>query len=93
MIYDVITTKRFDKEVKLCVKRGYDMKNLRTIIKLLAETGVLPKEYKPHKLKGDFKGTIECHVEPDWLLIYEKTDKIRLIRLLRTGTHADLYGK
>ena len=93
MTYEIATTKRFDKEVKRCIKRGYYMESLRTVIKTLAEKGVLPKEYKPHKLKGDFKGTIECHVNPDWLLIYEKTDKIRLIRLLRTGTHAELFGK
>lgn len=93
MTYEIATTKRFDKEVKRCIKRGYDMESLRTVIKTLAEKGVLPKEYKPHKLKGDFKGTTECHVNPNWLLIYEKTDKIRLIRLLRTGTHAELFGK
>ena len=93
MIYEVVTTKRFDKEVRQCVKRGYDMESLRVVIKTLADKGVLPKEYKPHKLKGDFEGTMECHVQPDWLLIYEKAEKIKLIRLLRTGTHADLYGK
>ena len=93
MTYKIETTNRFNKEVERCVKRGYDMEELRTVIKLLEETGNLPKKYKPHPLKGDLKGTRECHVEPDWLLIYEKTDKIKLIRLLRTGTHADLYGK
>lgn len=93
MTYEVFTTKRFDKEVKRGIKRGYNMENLRTVIKILADKGTLPKEYKPHKLEGDFKGTIECHVNADWLLIYEKTEKIKLIRLLRTGTHADLFGK
>lgn len=93
MTYQVTTTKRFEKEVALCVKRDYDTTGLRTVITLLSQTGTLPMEYKPHKLKGDLKGTMECHIEPDWLLIYEKTDRIRLIRLLRTGTHADLYGK
>lgn len=93
MTYTVSTTKRFEKEVEQCKKRGYDMSCLRTVVKTLSETGTLPKEYKPHPLKGDFKGTMECHVQPNWLLIYEKTDKIRLIRLLRTGTHADLFGK
>lgn len=93
MTYDVTTTKRFDREVAKCVKRGYDMKGLRTVIRMLSETGTLTKEYRPHKLKGDLNGTMECHVHPDWILIYEKDDGIRLIRLLRTGTHADLYGK
>lgn len=93
MTYRVTTTKRFEREVARCVKRGYDMKELRNIITKLSETGTLPKEYKPHKLKGDFEGTMECHVKPDWLLIYEKAESIRLISLLRTGTHADLYGK
>ena len=93
MKYEIVTTKRFDKDVRQCVKRGYDMKDLRVVIKTLADMGVLPKEYKPHKLKGDLQGIMECHVHPDWLLIYEKAEKIKLIRLLRTGTHADLYGK
>ena len=93
MTYEITTTKRFEKEVRLCKKRGYEMQSLRRAIKLLEETGHLPMEYKPHKLKGDLEGTIECHINPDWLLIYEKTEKIKLIRLLRTGTHADLYGK
>ena len=93
MIYEVTTTNRFNKEVTRCIKRGYDMEELRNVIKLLSETGTVPKKYKPHKLKGDFSGTIECHVTPDWLLIYEKAEKIKLIRLIRTGTHADLYGR
>ena len=93
MTYKVTTSKQFEKEVKLCSKRGYDMESLRAVIKILTEKGVLPKEYKPHKLKGDFKGTIECHIAADWLLIYEKAEEIKLIRLVRTGTHSDLFNK
>jgi mRNA interferase YafQ len=57
---------------------------------LLAETGSLPEAYRPHPLSGDWKGVLECHIEPDWRLIYQVTpDEITLIR---TGTHRDLFG-
>lgn len=92
-MYEVKTTKQFEKDANLCIKRGYDTAKLREAIKLLSETGKLPQKYRPHKLTGDFKGSWECHIEPDWLMIYDKGKTIKLIRLIRTGTHADLFGK
>ena len=92
MKYTVETTKRFDKAFALCRRRGYKMENLRTVIELLEENGSLPKQYRPHKLSG-FKGgmTWECHIEPDWLLIWEQNDMRLTLLMLDTGTHADLF--
>lgn len=93
MNYKVKTTKQFDKDANLCVRRGYDTTKLREAISLLSETGTLPQRFKPHKLTGEYKGAWECHIGPDWLMIYNKEITIKLIRLIRTGTHADLFRK
>ena len=92
MKYTVETTKRFDKAFALCRRRGYKMENLRTVIELLEENGSLPKQYRPHKLSG-FKGgmTWECHIEPDWLLVYRVNDIELELFLFRRGSHADLF--
>ena len=93
MNYEVKTTKQFDKDANLCVRRGYDTTKLREAISLLSETGTLPQRFKPHKLTGEYKGAWGCHIGPDWLMIYNKEKTIKLIRLIRTDTHADLFGK
>ena len=92
MKYTVETTKRFDKAFALCRKRGYKMENLRKVIELLEENGSLPSKYQPHKLLG-FKGnrTWECHIEPNWLLVWEQNDMRLTLLMLDTGTHADLF--
>ena len=94
MKYTVETTKRFDKAFALCRKRGYKMENLRKVIELLEESGSLPSKYKPHKLSG-FKGnrTWECHIEPNWLLVWEQNDMRLTLLMLDTGTHADLFSR
>ena len=72
MNYEVKTTKQFDKDANLCVRRGYDTTKLREAISLLSETGTLPQRFKPHKITGEYKGAWECHIGPDWLMIYNK---------------------
>ncbi len=79
----------FEKEVEKAKKRGNDMEKLKTIIKLLLEEKPLPIKNRNHRLKGDFKNCWECHIEPDWLLIYQKTTTE--IVFLRIGTHSDLF--
>ena len=76
-----------------CIKRGYPMDDLRTAMKLLERDGSLPAEYKPHKLKGDRKNQWECHIKPDWLLIWEQHDQELILVMINTGTHSDLFGK
>ena len=76
MKYTVLTTRRFEKAFKLCKKRNYPMHLLQKVVNQLAETGSLPQEYYPHKLSG-LKGnnTWECHIQANWLLIWNKTTR------------------
>ena len=90
-MYSIITTNRFEKEVKICKKRGYDMSLLQKAIELLAENGTLPENYKPHKLTGNYKDCWECHLKPDWLLIWKQNDTDLILLFLNTGTHSDLF--
>ncbi|MDD2401392.1 MAG: type II toxin-antitoxin system YafQ family toxin [Clostridia bacterium] len=82
-------TNQFKKDVKLASKRDYDITHLYTIMKALENEEVLNAKCKEHKLLGNYKGYLECHVEPDWLLIY-KIDGQNLY-FARTGTHSDLF--
>lgn len=79
----------YRKDIKRLAKRGYDLSRLYSIIELLRGASTLPRAARPHKLSGKYDGLWECHIESDWLLIYEVTDKEVL--LARTGTHADLF--
>ncbi len=85
----LISGAQFRRDVKLAQKRGKDMTKLRELILLLVDRNPLPPRYKDHPLSGDWKHYRECHIEPDWLLIY-KIDGQDLY-LVRTGTHSDLF--
>lgn len=93
MRYDVRTTGKFDHDVKLAKKRGLNENDLFVVVGKLANGEKLPPKSHDHALKGDFIGKRECHINPDWLLIYKREETLQLITLIRTGTHADLYGK
>ena len=93
MKYKIIPSKRFEKDMKRCQKRGYNMQLIKDAILLLAETGTLPSDYKPHQLHGDRKGQWECHIQPDWLLIWEQRDQELILVMLNTRTHSDLFSK
>jgi mRNA interferase YafQ len=80
----------FQKDLKLAVKRGKAVKKLQRIIDLLLEDAALPSRARPHKLSGEYARLWECHIEPDWLLIYDLTEDE--VRLYRTGSHSDLFG-
>lgn len=81
---------RFKKDFKTCVKRGYKISLLQQAIDTLRIPAPLPPKNKDHNLSGNYSGYRECHIEPDWLLIYKQTDDE--LKLDRTGTHADLFG-
>lgn len=90
-MYTVKTTNRFNKDVKQCQKRGFDMDLLKKAIKILEEKGMLPPSYKPHKLSGNYTGFWEAHIKGDWLLVWQiYEDELTLI-LTNTGTHSDLF--
>lgn len=82
-------TTQFKRDLKLASKRGKKIKNLDDIVSLLREGKPLPTKNNNHKLGGDYADHWECHIAPDWLLIYLKSNK--MLTLVRTGTHADLF--
>jgi mRNA interferase YafQ len=83
-------TNKFKKDVKKMKKRGKSFDVFKQVIQQLAQGEPLDEKFRDHKLIGNYVGTHECHIEPDWLLIYEVHDE-ELI-LIRTGTHSDLFG-
>lgn len=88
---EITTTKVFEKDYKLLKKRGYNLNLLKEVIELIANEKELPSKYRNHRLVGNYSGFMECHIRPDWLLIY-KIEKSKLILTLsRTGTHSDLF--
>ncbi|MBR1544312.1 MAG: type II toxin-antitoxin system YafQ family toxin [Muribaculaceae bacterium] len=90
-MYQIKITKTFRKDVERCKKRGYDMELLKTAIRLLESDGKLPSMYRPHKLIGTYKGSWECHLKSDWLLIWEQNDTELVLLFTGTGTHSDLF--
>ena len=82
---------RFKKDFKAIVKRGYDVKLLEEVLNLLIQEKALPQKYLDHPLTGNYAGHRECHITPDWLLIYKIEGDILILSLTRTGTHSDLY--
>lgn len=90
-MYKLNTTKQFEKDYKLCKKRGLRLDLIHHIFELLESTGTLPAKYKPHKLSGDYAGFLECHIQNDWLMVWAKDEDKKEILLTRTGTHSDLF--
>ena len=88
-------TGQYKKDLKLARKRNLPENKLNEIIYLLATDQELPAANHDHMLYGDYAGARECHIQPDWLLIYDKShdDCIQILTLIRTGTHSDLFGK
>lgn len=81
----------FKKDYKRIVKRGYDVALLEEVINQLANKIPLPKKYKDHGLSGNYVGFRECHITPDWLLIYRIDDNELILYLTRTDSHSDLF--
>lgn len=92
-MYSLETTHQYLKDLKLARKRNLPEDELDTVIKILLEEKELPAKYRDHNLKGNYKDYRECHILPDWLLIYQKKKVIKLVTLIRTGSHSDLFRK
>jgi mRNA interferase YafQ len=86
---DVKTTNQFLRDLKLARKRGKDSRKIETVIDTLARGHKLAPKLRAHRLQGEMKGLWECHIEPDWLLIWDEAESA--IILIRNGTHADLF--
>ena len=91
MKYEVKPSNQFKKDLKLAAKRGYKIELLTDVIKKLANGEVLEPKYKDHQLSGNFGFYRECHIQPDWLLIYGIDSEQLILLLSRTGTHSDLF--
>lgn len=87
----IVQSNRFTKDLKLLLKRGYDLSELVLVIDLLTKKEKLPDKYKDHSLIGSYNQFRECHIKPDWLLIYHIDDSELELFLLRTGSHSDLF--
>ena len=91
-MYQIQATSTFKKELKKAAKRKLDLKLIEKVIGLLAKDDTpLAAEYRDHSLKGHFEGFRECHIQPDWLLVYKKNAGTLILHLSRTGTHSDLF--
>ena len=91
--YIVKPTTQFKKDFKLAMKRSMKIELLEEVIAMLAMGETLPDKHKDHALTGNWVGHRECHILPDWLLIYRIEDEVLVLTLARTGTHSDVFGK
>ena len=87
----IITTNRFEKDLKTAIKRGKDIQKLKEVIDILCIPAVLPVQNRDHSLTGEYRAFRECHIEPDWLLIYRIDLEMESLFLMRIGSHADLF--
>ena len=90
-MYRIRPTTKFQKDVKRLKKRGYDLSSLTNVIQILADGKNLPPQNRDHALSGKYAGFRECHIAPDWLLIYEISEDTLFLYLTRTGSHSDLF--
>jgi mRNA interferase YafQ len=93
MKYEIKFTTQFKKDLKLAKKQNRNLDKLFEVINILANGGTLDARYRDHDLSGIYRGTRECHIEPDWLLVYEIRDEVLVLMLYRLGTHAELFKK
>ena len=91
LMLEIVLSNRFKKDLKLIAKRGYNLELLNKIVELLASQEKLPAKHKDHELIGNYVGFRECHIQPDWLLVYRIEDDDLILFLSRTGTHSDLF--
>ena len=90
-MYSINYSKRFEKDLKRCRKRGLNIQLIKDAVTLLAATGTLPMKYRPHKLVSQKQETWECHIQPDWLMTWLQNDTELTLLFLQTGTHSDLF--
>ena len=90
---EIVWTTQFKKDYKLALKRNMDIELLDNIIRALSRGEILPEKNKDHSLSGDWVGHRECHIQPDWLLVYRIDDDVLVLTLSRTGTHSDLFNR
>ena len=93
MKYTVKETSRFRKDRRACIRRGLPQEELDAVVLALAEGEELDPCFRDHPLKGDMIGFRECHIRPDWVLVYLKVESVLVLSLQRTGSHSEVLGK
>ena len=88
---NIVTSKKFQRDLSLAMRRGFDMDLLDNVVMMLANEEKLPAKYRDHGLTGEYKDFRECHIKPDWLLVYRIDDEDLELYLFRTGSHSDLF--
>ncbi len=88
---DIVPSNRFKRDLKIAIKRGYQISLLEDVVNKLAMQEPLGERYRDHLLTGDYGGFRECHITPDWLLVYQIRENELVLFLSRTGTHSDLF--
>ncbi len=91
MKYEIVPSNQCRKDLKLAAKRGYDLNKIKNVIEKLANGEILEAKYRDRLLTGDYGGFRECHIQPDWLLVYQIDNGQLVLFLARTGTHSDLF--
>ena len=88
---EIVPSNQFRKDLKLARKRGLKIERLKEVVNILAEQKKLEDKYRDHGLSGEYKGFRECHIEPNWLLVYRIDEDVLELFLFRTGSHSDLF--
>ncbi|GHU60064.1 hypothetical protein FACS1894133_7760 [Clostridia bacterium] len=91
MRYEIKLSARFKRDLKTCRKRGYDMDKLNAVVELLSQGATLPLKNRDRDLEGNCEGFRECHITPDWLLVYRHDKDVLVLYLFRSGMHSDLF--
>ena len=92
-MYEIVYTNRMKRDAKLMKKRGRNLEKLVEVLNLLASGNLLPQKYKDRQLTGNLNDFRECHIEPDWLLMYQIFENELILSATATGSHSDLFGK
>ena len=89
--YNLVLTNRFKRDLKQCVKRNLDISKMNAVVEMLLAGKQLPEKYQDHSLSGNWINHRECHIQPDWLLVYHIQNDVLVLTLTRTGTHLKLF--
>lgn len=92
MAYQINRSTSFKKAFKKCIKRGLNIEAFEECVTILSTEGSLPSKYRPHKLSGKYHHIWECHIESDWLLLWDQDDELLTLLLIDTGSHSDIFG-
>ncbi|MBQ0036227.1 MAG: type II toxin-antitoxin system YafQ family toxin [Firmicutes bacterium] len=90
-MYKIVLSNAIKKDIKTAKKRGYNLNDFKGVVNKIANSDILPASYHDHNLLGKYKGFRECHIKPDWLLVYRIDNDELLLFLFRTGTHSDIF--